>query len=55
MLSKIKLPDEVMNCDQINCFDESHLYQNDHFGEETLKCFLLESNKCILHVRNKKE
>ncbi len=39
-LSKIKLLDEVMNCDQINCFDESHLHQIDDFGEEILKCCL---------------
>ncbi len=51
-LSKIKVPDEVMNCHQINCFDESHFHQIDEFGEEILKC--LESKKCISRVRKKK-
>ncbi len=32
--SNIKLPDEVMNCDQINCFDKSNLHQIDDFGEK---------------------
>ncbi len=53
-LSKIKLLDEVMNCDQINCFDKSHLHQIDDFGVEILKCCLSASNTSNSCLRKKK-
>ncbi len=33
-LFNIRLPGEVLNCDHINCFDESDLHQINDFGEE---------------------
>ncbi len=46
----IKLPDEVMNCDQINGFNESHLHQVDDFGEEIFKCCLSACNTLTVEM-----